>query len=276
MFDFKIILYIIFGILPSLVWLAYYLGKDLHPEPKKTILKIFLWGAFITIPVFFVQSGLAKILDTILFKLDFPRLACSIYDSCLSPYLDYLLGTPLSYLNTFQFSMTLTYWFLVISLTEEFFKFLIVRLKIFSSPDLDEPLDIMLYMVVAALGFAALENILYLFNPATGLSLNELIQKTLLLSFVRFVGATFLHTLCSAVIGYSMAISICDKKNRILEATMGIIVAVLLHGLYDFSIMKLDGYLSMAIPAAILLVLALLTFLGFEKLKKIKSVTILN
>ena len=43
--DFIIIIYVILGLLPSLTWLSYYLTKDLHPEPKKMILKIFLWGA---------------------------------------------------------------------------------------------------------------------------------------------------------------------------------------------------------------------------------------
>jgi len=240
---YQIIIYIIFGILPSLVWLAYYLGKDLHPEPKKTILKMFLWGALTTIPVFFVQIGLMVLLG----KISLSPLATS-----------------------------LIYWFLVIAFTEEFFKFLIVRLKIINSPDFDEPLDIMLYMVVVALGFAALENILYLFSPATGLSFGELIQKTLLISFVRFIGATFLHTLCSAVIGYFLAISLCDKKNRFLETATGVSTAVLLHGLYDLSIMKLEGYANMIVPVIILLTLAFFTFLGFEKLKKLKSVTLLN
>ena len=120
------------------------------------------------------------------------------------------------------------------------------------------------------------ENILYLFNPATGLSFDELIKRTFLLSFIRFIGATFLHTLCSAVIGYFMAVSYFDEKNRFLELTSGITLAVILHGLYNFSIMKLTGYQAFVIPAIILLTLGLLTFLGFEKLKKMKGVTIVK
>ena len=40
-FDFRIILYVIFGVLPSLAWLSYYLRKDVHPEPKRMVLAIF-------------------------------------------------------------------------------------------------------------------------------------------------------------------------------------------------------------------------------------------
>jgi RsiW-degrading membrane proteinase PrsW (M82 family) len=237
--DFTIILYIIFGILPSLTWLFYYLRKDLHPEPKRMIVKIFLWGAVITIPVFFVQIGLASLLEK----------------SNLNPIITSLI-----------------YWFIVISFTEELFKYFVVKMKALNSPDMDEPMDIVIYMVVAALGFAALENVLYLFSPVGQLSFEAILSRTLLISFIRFVGATFLHTLCSAVIGYAIAISYCDEKNRSTEFIFGLAMAVLLHGLYDFSIMTLDGNLKLVIPAIVIVALAILVFSGFTRLKKMKSV----
>ncbi len=237
--DYRIIIYIIFGILPSLTWLAYYLRKDAHPEPKRMVLKIFLWGALITLPVFFVQIGFTYLLSGI---------------------------------NLNPIAKELIYWFLVIALSEEFFKYLVIRIKVINSPHLDEPLDVMLYMVVAALGFAALENVLYLFAPTGQMSFAQLIDRTLLLSLVRFIGATFLHTLCSAVIGYSLAISFCEVKRKYLSLALGIFIAMLLHGLYDFSIMQLDGYMQIAIPAVVIITLAFLVFSGFEKLKKMKSI----
>ncbi|MGA2418183.1 MAG: PrsW family glutamic-type intramembrane protease [Candidatus Staskawiczbacteria bacterium] len=241
--DYTIIVYIIFGILPSLTWLSYYLRKDAHPEPKKMILKIFLWGALITLPVFFIQIGFT-----------------------------YLLGK----VNINPFTKELIYWFLIIAISEEFFKYLVIRTKVVNSPNLDEPLDIMLYMVIAALGFAALENILYLFAPIGQMSFSQLIGRTLLVTFVRFIGATFLHTLCSAVVGYSLAISFCEVKRKYETLALGIITAVLLHGLYDFSIMELNGYAKIAIPVVVILTLAFLVFAGFEKLKKMKSICKIN
>jgi len=237
--DYTIIIYIGFGILPSLIWLSYYLRKDLHPEPKKMILKIFLWGALITVPVFFVQLGLASLLDKI---------------------------------NINALIKSSLYWFLIIAFSEEFFKYLVIRIQVINSPDLDEPLDIMLYMVVAALGFAAVENILYLFSPAGPMSFNQMISRTLLVDLVRFIGAIFLHTLCSAVIGYSLAISFCEVKMKKIYLVAGIFMATLLHGIYDFSIMTLDGYAKFAVPIVVILILAFFVFSGFEKLKKMKSI----
>lgn len=241
--DYYIIIYIIFGVLPSLTWLAYYLRKDMHPEPKRMILNIFLWGALITLPVFFVQIGLQKLLEI------------ANTNFTIAP----LVGN-------------IIYWFLIIAFSEEFFKYLVIRIKVINSPHLDEPLDVMLYMVVAALGFAALENILYLFAPSGQMSLNQLINRTLIIDCIRFVGAVFLHTLCSAVIGYSLAISFCQAKRRYIPVILGIFMATLLHGLYDFSIITLTGYMQLAIPAVIILTLAFLVFAGFNKLRKMKSV----
>src|SRR3989344_2968232 len=153
---YKIILYMLFGILPSLIWLFYYLKKDLHPEPKRMILKIFLWGAIITVPVYFLQIGLSELLAQLQV---FPFLA-------QHPIIIEILR-----------------WFLVIAFTEELLKYAVVNMNVMRSYVLDEPVDIMLYMVVAALGFAAVENVLYLFSP---LNSTHILQTTITLSFIRF------------------------------------------------------------------------------------------
>ncbi len=239
--DYHLIFYAIFGILPSLIWLLYYLSKDMHPERKRDILRIFLWGALMTIPTVFVQMGLNILLKEI----------------------------PLS-LATYN----VIYWFLVISLTEEVFKFCVVKFKVLNSPALDEPLDLMLYMVVSALGFAAVENILYLFQPASALlSWEKLVEMTLVLSLVRFVGATFLHTLSSAVVGYFLALEVSSPHKKFLFTESGLIIAVLLHGIYDLLIMKLQDYQTLLSLSSILLMFGFVTFIGFEKLKKMKSVS---
>jgi len=236
--DFMIILYIIFGLIPSLTWLFYYLKKDNLPESKRMILKIFFWGAFMTIPVLFLQMGLTSLIKNI----------------SINPFL-----------------ASLIYWFLIISFTEEIFKYFVIKLKVINSPHLDEPIDVMIYMVVSALGFAAIENILYLFAPSS-FSFTDIINRTLALSFIRFVGATFLHTLCSAIIGYVLALSLCKLKNRFVYMFLGLFIATTLHGLYDFSIIALEGSLKTIVPISILIILAILTSFGFEKLKEIKSI----
>ena len=57
------LVYTSFAILPGFIWLLYFLNKDVHPEPKKLILKIFLLGMLVTIPVFFVEWGALFLLE---------------------------------------------------------------------------------------------------------------------------------------------------------------------------------------------------------------------
>src|SRR3989344_4801734 len=218
-------IYILFGILPSLVWLFYYLKKDLHPEPKREILKLFFYGAIITIPVFLVQMGLSSILEQI--KVS-------------------------GILDGFPIIADILKWFIVIALTEEFLKYFVVRQVILKESTLDEPLDIMLYMVVVALGFAAVENILYLFSPIPTASFKAVLQTTALISFIRFIGATFLHTLCSALVGYFLALASLKNKKRLSLTMTGLLSATALHGLYDFSIMIAPTPFSAIIPIVII------------------------
>lgn len=234
-----ICMYVFLGISASIIWLFQFLKRDVLPEPAKMILKIFFWGMLITLPVLLVELGASKIIV----GLNLPRL----------------------------FTLVL-YWFLAIALVEETFKYLVVRIKILKSYEFDEPVDTMIYMAVVALGFAALENIFYLVPSAEKMfSLGELIMTTAAVSFFRFVGATFLHALCSAMVGYFLALSLCKRKNMWLTA-FGLFFAVLLHGLYNFSIMEIETPLNIIIPIIILLWLAIFVSFAFNNLKKLKSI----
>lgn len=239
--DFTFLIYLIFGILPSITWLFYYLRKDLHPELKRTIIKIFLWGALSTVPVILIQLQLTKWLV--------------------------LLPIP-------QIYIFIIYWFLVIALTEEIFKFLVVKFKGYNDGEFDEPIDSMIYMIISALGFAAVENTIYIIPAFSAhMAFNDLITRTAIITSLRFIGATFLHTLCSGTIGYFMALSFCDSKNRLRLSILGFLIAVTLHGLYNFSIMTIEqGWIKIIIPIAILFILGTFVMHEFDKLKKMKSV----
>ncbi len=124
--------------------------------------------------------------------------------------------------------------FFIWVVTEELLKygalfFLILRSKYF-----DEPIDAVIYMITIALGFAALENTLFILGP---LSSGD--QATALnLTALRFVGATLLHVASSALIGISMSFAYFKPKgHRILFTVLGIIAAITLHTIYNLSIM---------------------------------------
>lgn len=228
-------LYVLFGLTPSVLWLLFFLRKDSHPESNATILKIFFYGILAAIPAALVEIGFLNTIKS--------------------------LPMPLFYIQTI-------YIFLGIGLTEEFFKYLVVRQKIMKNSALDEPVDLMLFMIIAALGFAALENLLFLLPLANPFMFVE----TMMMASFRFVGATFLHALASGLIGYFMAVGLCGaKRKRFMMFALGITLASFLHGLYDFSIIEIEGKLKFAIPLFILISLTIFVTWGFTKVKKLKS-----
>ncbi len=237
--NFNYLFFVYFGLMPSFVWLAYYLRKDSHPEPKSMITRVFLLGMLSSIPALFLELGFQSLLE----RFNLPA------------QVSYLL-----------------FIFVGIALVEELCKFLAVRMSVFSSSALDEPVDIMVYMVISALGFAALENILVLM----GLGISAPLTQIAALSGVRFLGATFLHTLASAILGYFLALSYATKKQRIFNILKAFAFAILLHGGFNFYILESQGYLPFLIPLGIFLITAFFISLAFSRLKKMKSTCVIS
>ncbi len=221
------------GILPSFLWLLFYLRKDVHPEPKELILKVFLWGMASALPALFLEK-IAKIPEKILIENNLLLLA-SIF-----------------------------HYFLGVALIEEFLKYLVVKNQIQSHPEFDEPTDAMIYMICAGLGFAASENILRFVA-----AFFEDIQTFFAIWFIRFFTATFLHALCAGVVGYFLALSFFRSKKQIKPLIFGLTIAILLHGFYDFSIIKIkENPIFLIFPFLILGYLAILVSNFFQKLKR--------
>ena len=201
----------------------------MHPEPKSAIIKVFLYGAAISLPAIAIEKSVFW---------GGERLSMSLFAT-------YLFDT-----------------FLGVALTEEFLKFLAVDIGISKSREFDEPVDAMIYMITAAMGFAAAENILIVFQIKP---LAEIFE----VSLFRFLGATFLHALASGICGIFIGLSFYKRRGKWKMVSIGLFFAVLLHGFYDFYIMKGEGGLNILVPLLLLLVSAVLVSMGFKRLKKI-------
>ena len=128
-----------------------------------------------------------------------------------------------------------TYIFIAWSFIEEILKYLVARFTLFWRKDVDEPIDMVMYMVTLALGFAAVENTLFLLSPLAG----DGFLNTLLTGNLRFIGATLLHVFTSAIVGVFLAISFYKKpRMRNLYAISGVILAAVLHSSFNFFILN--------------------------------------
>ena len=236
--------YIILGLAPSLIWLMFYLRKDQHPEPKKMVLKIFLLGA-LTGPI------------AIVFQLA-TRWSCQ-------PTFEWPQFWATISLNDYRYFLNIV---LFAPLIEEFLKYSVVKWQVLKNPSFDEPLDAMLYMIISALGFAAVENLLNIFL-APGLNM----QLALSQAIARFLSATFLHTLTSGLLGYFLALSLLNFKKKRLFFWGGFLLAASLHGFYNYLAWLIDFNKVFVIVLTLFLVaLGALVSWQFYSLKKQLSV----
>jgi RsiW-degrading membrane proteinase PrsW (M82 family) len=141
---------------------------------------------------------------------------------------------------------------------EELFKFGAAYITALRTRVFDEPLDAVIYMVTAALGFSAMENVLFLLTPLY----EGDVVRTLVTGDLRFIGATLLHTLASAVIGMCLALAFYKSAGvRRLAGVIGVILAIALHTVFNFFILgKGSGatfwvFLCIWLGVAVLLIL---------------------
>lgn len=181
------------AVIPSLLLLAYFYKKDLNPEPRHVLLITFLLGVLVLVPVFVVGLPGLLLLDT----MSNPTLQ--------SLFMAFILAAAL----------------------EESFKFLVVFGYCSRHTEFDEPMDGMIYGAVASLGFATMENILFVTTEGIGVALS------------RALTAVPSHAFLGAIMGYFVAkarFGPADERNSNL--LLALFLPILLHGAYDFPLMQ--------------------------------------
>jgi len=155
---------------------------------------------------------------------------------------------------------------------EELVKYLAVLAILYRTSVAESPIDWPIYLITAALGFATLENALFLVKP---FSLNEA-TVGLLTGQLRFLGSTLLHTISSGTIGISIGLSFYMKewkKSSILF--MGFILAIGLHSAFNFFIIRNDGGDFLKV-FAFLWVVTIVVLLLFEKVRRMSEYSYAN
>jgi len=178
---------------PALTIVFYIYLKDKYErEPIKLLLKNFALGASASIIITVVFGTIGKLI--------------------------YPITDPLSIFQQFVKA------FVLVALVEEFSKYIIVRYVAQKNKEFNEPFDGVVYAVMVSMGFAALENVLYVF------------QFGMENGIIRAFTAVPAHATFGILMGYYMgkAKFAETRKETIRLNLTGLIIAVAFHGLYDF------------------------------------------
>ncbi len=161
-----------------------------------------------------------------------------------------------------DYALSMFVWW---SAIEETLKFAAAYFVAVKSREMDEPVDALIYFITAALGFSAAENALFLMRPL----MEGDVITTIMTGNLRFVGASLLHTLCSALIGASIALTFYRKRmTRFAAMFLGLAGAIALHTVFNIFIMRESEAVTFAVFGFVwFLVIALM--LVFERVKNI-------
>lgn len=210
----------IIAVIPAIIFmLAVYLTDKSDREPTKLLLLTYLFGTLAVIPSIAVEEVLVRLNI-------FPGVFQAAFNA-----------------------------FIVAAMTEEYFKRLVILKLPFRTSYFNEKLDGIVYGVFAHLGFATVENIIYVVftytnNPFIGL--------------YRGIFSVPAHGIFGITMGYYLSLSRfdTDKKRKAANLRKSFTVPLLLHGLFDFILMA-------NIPELTLLFIPYVLFLWWTNQKKL-------
>lgn len=189
------------AVIPSVILLWYFYSRDKYPEPPRVVFATFVLGVLTVIPVLLfavpVMSFIGRVENPLAFGASVGFLAAAI--------------------------------------PEEFFKFLVIYYYCMRHSEFDEPMDGLVYGVTASLGFATLENVLYVSSGG------------LVVAIVRAVSAVPMHASLGAVMGYYCGQAKFQPGNRRRLLFLAWFVPMLLHGFYDMPVLAMAKYMGIPI-----------------------------
>jgi RsiW-degrading membrane proteinase PrsW (M82 family)/ribosomal protein S18 acetylase RimI-like enzyme len=182
--------FIALAVAPGLAICLFIFHRDAYNrEPKPNLIVSFFLGAASIIPAFYIESVFAN------------SFSSHIGDQALKA-------------------------FLAVALTEELCKFAVLRFYSYRQKSFDEPFDGIVYSVMTSMGFATLENVMYVTRFA---DIGQGYQVALLRMFL----AVPAHATFGVLMGYHVGRAKFEPKRSTWLMALGLSWAVFFHGTYD-------------------------------------------
>jgi RsiW-degrading membrane proteinase PrsW (M82 family) len=176
-----------------------FLKDEFNKEPKLKLFVCFILGCLSVIPAIIIQLVTIKPAEQ-------------------------LLGNGIIYTAVFAY--------IIVGLSEELSKYVMLRYYAFPKKTFDEPYDGIVYSVMVGMGFATVENIGYVYQHGIG---------TALLRMFLSVPA---HGTFAILMGYFAGKAKFNPEKRTTYLFLGLFWATFFHGTYDFFLFLQGGLVS--------------------------------
>lgn len=227
----ELVIFVI-ALLPVIILGYYIYSKDREKEPIKILLLLFFGGLLSALLTLGISYVIQKLFPSIFYYKDSNTLFLFIYT------------------------------FLCVSLVEEFSKFIITYLFSYNNKEYDQFYDMIVYSVFVALGFAWIENLLYIYEGGIYVAL------------LRSLVAVPTHVCVAIFMGYYLSLAkLADLSNikgkKSICIAMSILIPTLFHGIYDFLIYS-SNYFCIYLYHIFIILLFILSY------KRLKSSLLRN
>jgi RsiW-degrading membrane proteinase PrsW (M82 family) len=185
---------LIAGLLPSLLWLFFFIHEDsAHSKHRVIIFGCFLGGMVAVLIAVFAEKAIAD----------------AVTD------------------QTARYTLWAAF--------EEVIKFVVVAAIALRSTANEDPVDAMIYCATVALGFAAVENTLFIMGPLS----NGAVSQAIVTGNMRFIGATLVHVVSSSFVGFALGYAFYrGYLAKFIGVILGLAGAIALHAAFNLSIIN--------------------------------------
>ena len=236
------------GIVPAFFWLWFWIKEDrLNPEPKSALFSAFVGGMLAVLLALFFELVIYYLLVDANPSINTQSPA--IFWALLRDFVDRynLIEIQNNFWEPIQnffnnsdpslaYNINIKKIFLVVFIApiiEELLKFLFTYNICLRKKINDEPIDASIYMLTAALGFAAVETALFLAEPFA----RENILDGLFAGSFRSIGPMLIHLVSSAILGLFIGLAFYESKiKKFVYLMIGLLIAIILHALFNLFI----------------------------------------
>jgi len=217
---------LVLALAPVVIIAAYIYFRDKYEkEPLRLLLFALLAGALSVIPILFLERFLDR------FTVQFPWFLAAAWKA-----------------------------FAVAAFSEELFKYLALYLLIWKSPEFNEKFDGIVYAVYVSLGFAAVENVLYVMDGGLNTGI------------MRALTAVPAHAIFGITMGFYFGLAKFYEKQRQSLKQKALLLPILLHGIYDFILFTEIGWLTIVFVGFVVY----LYISGLKRLRELSRQSIYN